>query len=181
MVQITDLLERNKEIAKTHVPFPYLPEAAAQGFPKANVLVHPQFRNQQNANKMISRVQLDAVCIRNVCGHVTPNITDILGAHFLIGFTQIMIVHHTDCGATYFTDDDIRRALKARQSLSGVGVGVEDAAVIDAMGFGAIGKDIGKSVRDDVEILVGNPLFPREEVEVRGFVFDIKTGVLMEA
>jgi hypothetical protein len=69
------------------------------------------------------------ITIRNVCGHVKPNLNDILALDIAIGVEEILVVHHNDCGATHFKEDQVREALRARDP------GNKD---LDSAVFGAI-------------------------------------------
>jgi carbonic anhydrase len=75
-------------------------------------------------------------------------------------------VHHTDCGML-FSNDDLRGKLEA-------GTG-SDASDIDFLPFG----DLEQSVRDDVAAIKASP-FIDEDIPVRGFVYDVKSGRLTE-
>lgn len=95
-----------------------------------------------------------------------------------------MIIHHTDCGASMYTDDGIRAALR---KATGTGRSLAE------MTFGAIGPEeggtgdggegkrgvIAQSVRDDLARLREEPLVRLALRErVCGFVYDIETGLL---
>lgn len=38
---------------------------------------------------------IEAVCFRNICGHVAPLLPDIVGLDQLADFQDVMIIHHT--------------------------------------------------------------------------------------
>ncbi|CAF9923100.1 MAG: hypothetical protein ALECFALPRED_002299 [Alectoria fallacina] len=112
---------------------------------------------------------VEAVIIRNMCGHAAPALNDILALDHLIGFTEIMVIHHTDCGALAFTDDQVRATLRKRRP---------DDEEIESMSFGTI-KDLEQSVRDDLAVIKGSPLMRKELAERSyGFIYDIKTGLV---
>jgi len=74
---------------------------------------------------------MDGVIIfRNAGGHVRPVINDILALDSFLGITDILVIHHTDCGTTHFKDAVIREELKARLP--------EKKSEIDGMVFGGI-------------------------------------------
>ena len=66
-----------------------------------------------------------------------------------------------------FANDDLYK--KVQKELG------SDASSIDFLPF----PDLHKSVRDDVEFLRGSPLIA-PDTEIRGFVYDVKTGQLSE-
>ena len=73
-------------------------------------------------------------------------------------------------------DDDLvsdSKGLEIDWSL--IGGGCVDASDIDFLPF----SDLEQSVRDDIEVVRSSPLIPND-VEVAGFVYDVKTGRLTE-
>ena len=54
------------------------------------------------------------IIFRNVGGHVSHSINDILALDGFVKINDILVVHHTDCGTTQFKDPLIREGLKAR-------------------------------------------------------------------
>lgn len=94
----------------------------------------------------------------------------ILALDALVKFSEIMIVHHTDCGALQFTNEGVKGGLKARVPQNG--------AEIESMEFGAI-TDVPTGLIDDLAYLKKSPYMRKELLErTYGFVFDIKTGLL---
>ncbi|RQM07163.1 hypothetical protein DH86_00000872 [Scytalidium sp. 3C] len=93
-----------------------------------------------------------------------------VGTHGRTG--TIMVIHHTDCGMCYLTDEDIRESLRSR-----LPEGCPEAKEIDLMSFGCI-NDPEQTVRIDVEFLKASPYF--KGMQVFGFVQDIHTGLLKE-
>jgi carbonic anhydrase len=85
----------------------------------------------------------------------------------LLGTREVVILHHTDCGMLTFQNEDVYA--KVQDSL-----GV-DASDIDFLPF----ADLDQSVRDDIRFLKDSPLIP-EDVSIRGFVYDVKTGRVRE-
>jgi carbonic anhydrase len=83
-----------------------------------------------------------------------------------------VIIHHTDCGTTHFTNELVRSALLARNVEAAEAAGVAD------VDFGAI-CDLRGSVARDVRFLRGCGLV-RETLSIRGFIYDIETGSVEE-
>src|SRR4030088_115325 len=55
----------------------------------------------------------DAHVIRNAGGVVTDDeIRSLAISQRLLGTTEIILIHHTDCGMLTFTDDDFKRAIQ---------------------------------------------------------------------
>ena len=84
----------------------------------------------------------------------------------LLGTREIAVFHHTDCGMLTFSNDDLRKKLK--QDLNA------DAENIDFLPF----KDLEQSVRDDVATIKNSPLLLKN-IEVSGFIYDVKSGKLL--
>jgi carbonic anhydrase len=109
----------------------------------------------------------DGHVIRNAGGRADESaLRSLIISQRLLGTREVLVIHHTDCGMLTFTNDDLRGKL-ATEGL--------DATGIDFLPFG----DLGQSVRDDVRAIKSSPLIP-DDVSVRGFVYDVKTGKLQE-
>lgn len=107
-----------------------------------------------------------AYVIRNAGGRMVPALPSIIVSQELLGTDELAVIHHSDCGMTTFTDESLRERLAARG--------------LDASGiaFGAF-ADIESSVREDLEVYANSPLV-RHDIPVRGFIFDVATGLLRE-
>jgi len=84
-----------------------------------------------------------------------------------------MVIHHTDCGMCYLTDEDIRQSLRSR-----LPEGSPELKEIDSMSFGATSSDPKETIKIDVEFLKASPYF--KGMQVFGFVHDTHTGLLKE-
>jgi carbonic anhydrase len=128
----------------------------------------------------------DAHVIRNAGGRASDDaIRSLVISHKLLGTNAWFVIHHTDCGMELFTDEIIRSLL--RNSL--------DTAEFGPQGWRDVGKGPGSpegdfidwltiktqadSVTSDVRRIRSHPLVPRE-VPIWGFVYDVKTGRLVE-
>ena len=108
----------------------------------------------------------DAHVIRNAGGRASEDaIRSLVISQRLLGTTEIVVIHHTDCGMLTFTNAEL--AQKIQQDL-GVDVGSRDFLPF---------RDLKKSVRDDVATLRASPLIP-DDVPIRGAVYDVRTGRL---
>ena len=112
----------------------------------------------------------EAVVFRNPCGHVAPNFEGLLAIDaFIDTFEEIMIIHHTDCGALHINEAGIREALKKYTG---------SKRSLDRLWFGAV-TDIKQSVLEDLAELRENPLVrPALKAKSSGYVYDVKTGLL---
>jgi carbonic anhydrase len=109
----------------------------------------------------------DAHVIRNAGGVVTDDaIRSILISQRLLGTTEIVLIHHTDCGMLTIDDDAVRDAIAAD-------VGIRPHFALEA--FPDLDANIGQSIAR----LKASPFVPNTE-NVRGFVYEVETGRLRE-
>lgn len=166
---VAELLERNRQLAATHEPFPKFSEMSDVGKSPAKIAIVTCIDPRCNPDGFLGLNPGDAFVMRNICGHIAPILNDIVALDVFLGLSDIMVVHHTDCGATHFNDSLIRDGLKKR---------FPSNKDVDTMSFGAI-TNLEQSVRDDLTILKKSPLISKELGERSvGFVYDIKTGLL---
>jgi carbonic anhydrase len=110
----------------------------------------------------------DAHVVRNAGGRASDDaLRSIIVSTQLLGTRECMVIHHTDCGMRTFTNDDVRRKLKAE-----TGASADD---IDFMPF----TDVEASARADVRTIRANPLLPKD-LEVTAWVYDVRSGTLDE-
>lgn len=111
----------------------------------------------------------DAHIIRNAGGIVTGDaLRSLIISHYLLGTQEFMIVNHTDCGMLTFQDDELRQRLRKTSGTSAVGPAVFHAFA-----------NLEDNVREQIQKLRSHPWVP-QQVPVRGFVYDVKTGRLRE-
>ena len=109
----------------------------------------------------------DAHVIRNAGGRASDDaIRSLVISYKLLGTKEWFVIHHTDCGMLTFGNEDLRKKLK--QQLNA------DAEHIDFLPF----KDLEQSVRDDVATIKNSPLLLKN-IEVSGFIYDVKSGKLL--
>ena len=109
----------------------------------------------------------DAHVIRNAGGRAQDALRSIVISQRLLGTNEVVVIHHTDCGMLTFKNEDLYA--KVREDLGA------DASEIDFLPF----PDLEQSVRDDVQFLKDSPLVP-DDVSIRGFVYDVKSGKVTE-
>jgi carbonic anhydrase len=110
----------------------------------------------------------DAHVIRNAGGRVTEDaIRSAVISSWLLGTREFLVIHHTDCGMTKFTDDVLHGMIR-----DATGIDVSDQ---DYLAF----TDLEQSVRDDVARLRDVKTLP-EGVTVTGLVCDVRSGELRE-
>jgi carbonic anhydrase len=105
--------------------------------------------------------------IRNAGGVVTDDeIRSLAISQRLLGTTEIILIHHTDCGMLTFTDDGFKQSIQDE-------TGIKPAWSAEAFG------DLDEDVRQSKARILASPFIPHKE-SVRGFVFDVATGKLNE-
>ena len=108
----------------------------------------------------------DAHVIRNAGGVVTDDtIRSLAISQRLLGTEEIVLIHHTDCGMLTFTDDDFKRSIQDD-------TGIKPEWAVEAF------NDLDEDVRQSIARIQASPFIPRKNV--RGFVYDVKSGALRE-
>ena len=106
----------------------------------------------------------DAHILRNAGGRVNEDmIRSLVISQQQMGTREIVVLHHTDCGAQTFNNEDFQEHLKCE-------LGV-DVSGQDFLPF----QDIDESVREDMKLLRECPLIP-DDVIISGAVYDVDTG-----
>ena len=109
----------------------------------------------------------DAHVIRNAGGVVTDDeIRSLAISQRLLGTTEIILIHHTDCGMLTFTDDEFKRSVQ-----DDTGIKPEWAA--EAF------SDLDEDVRQSIARIQASPFIPNKD-SIRGFVYEVETGRLRE-
>ena len=109
----------------------------------------------------------DAHVIRNAGGVVTDDeIRSLAISQRLLGTKEVILIHHTDCGMLTFKDDDFRRQIQDE-------TGIKPEWAAEAF------DDLETDVRQSIARIKSSPFVPNKD-NVRGFVYDVKTGRLDE-
>jgi carbonic anhydrase len=128
----------------------------------------------------------DAHVIRTAGGRASDDaIRSLVISYKLLGTREWFVIHHTNCGMEFFTNE-VMRGLLANS--------LETAALTDK-GFQDVGKGPGssegefiewltirdqpQSVRDDVRRIREHPLVPKD-IAIYGYIYDVKSGKLVE-
>jgi carbonic anhydrase len=160
-VSVTDeLLENNARYAESFTgPLP-LP-------PAKHVAVLACMDARIDVYRVLGLNEGEAHVIRNAGGVVTDDeIRSLAISQRLLGTTEILLIHHTDCGMLTFGDEDFRDSIEQD-------TGVRPHWHSEA--FPLVDED----VRASIQRIVDSPFVP-DKSSVRGFVFDVATGKLNE-
>lgn len=128
----------------------------------------------------------DAHVIRNAGGRASDDaIRSLVISYKLLGTAEFFVVHHTDCGMEFFTDEVISGLLD--NSLETARLGPDGFTDVGTGPGSSAGHDIDwltisdqrGAVVDDVRRIREHPLVPGR-IPVYGFVYDVATGRLVE-
>lgn len=120
-----------------------------------------------NVYGMLGMHEGESHVIRNAGGVVTDDaIRSLAISQRLLGTTEIILIHHTECGMLTFTDDAFKRSIQDE-------TGIKPAWAAEAF------PDLEEDVRQSRARILASP-FVQHKGSVRGFVFDVTTGKLHE-
>ncbi len=128
----------------------------------------------------------DAHVIRNAGGRASDDaIRSLVISYKLLGTKEWFVIHHTDCGMQFFTND----------IMSGLLASSLETAQLGADGFTDIGEGPGStegryvnwltisdaeaSVVEDVSRIRHHPLVPAG-IPIYGYIYDVRSGRLVE-
>lgn len=117
--------------------------------------------------RMLGIKEGESHVIRNAGGVVTDDeIRSLAISQRLLGTTEIILIHHTDCGMLTFTDDAFKRS-------------IQDETGIKPNWSAESFPDVEEDVRQSLRRIESSP-FITATTSLRGFVFDVATGKLNE-
>lgn len=117
---------------------------------------------------MLGLADGEAHIVRNAGGVVTDDvIRSVVISQRLLDTKEILLIHHTDCGLQKITDDGFKSAI---ENACGIRPTWETEAFADPF----------DAVRESIRRLHASP-FVLYKDHIRGFVYDVETGALIEA
>lgn len=136
--------------------------------PKTRVAIVTCMDSRLHVAQALGLALGDAHILRNAGGRVTDDmIRSLVISQQQMGTREIVVLHHTDCGAQTFQNEEFQEHLKAE-------LGV-DVSGQDFLPF----QDVEESVREDMQLLRECPLIP-DDVVISGAVYDVDTGRMIE-
>jgi carbonic anhydrase len=157
---VTDDLVRNAEryaanFNKGDLPMP----------PGKQVVVVACMDARLNPYGLLGLQEGDAHVIRNAGGVVTDDVIRSLAiSQRLLGTREIILIHHTDCGMLTFTDDQVKAHIEAD-------TGIRPPFALEAF------PNAEQDVKQSIARIAASPFVPHKD-QVRGFVYDVKSGRL---
>ena len=179
-MSVTDEYLKNNEIYASQfngpLPLPPAKHIAVLACMDARINVYAALGIQEGESHVI----------RNAGGVVTEDeIRSLAISQRLLGTKEIILIHHTDCGMEFFTNE----------VMSGLLASSLETAALGANGFTDIGKGPGSTegryinwltiadqagaVVEDVARIRNHSLVP-SGIPIYGYVYDVRTGRLVE-
>ncbi|MGD0211916.1 MAG: carbonic anhydrase [Terriglobales bacterium] len=160
---IDKALEANRKYAKH-----YNPTLGKRPAPKLAVVtcMDPRLSDLPG---ILGLPQADLDVIRTGGPAVTEDVlAELIISNRVLGTTEILLLNHTGCGFTTFTDDEMNAKLSASTG---------DASPAPMRFFSY--KDPEENTREQIKKVRSHPWIAKN-VAVRGFIFDVDTGLLRE-
>ena len=120
-----------------------------------------------NPYGLLGLAEGDAHVIRNAGGVITADeLRSLAISQRLLGTTEIILIHHTDCGMLTFTDDEFKASIERD-------TGLRPPWAAEAF------PDLEADVRQSIRRVQADPFVPVKD-SIRGFVYEVETGKLRE-
>ena len=161
-MSVTDeLLQNNAQYAegfeKGDLPLP----------PARGVAVVACMDARLDVHKILGLEEGDAHVIRNAGGVITDDeIRSLAISQRLLGTTEIILIHHTDCGMLTFSDDELKQQIQED-------VGIKPHFSMESF------SDLEEDVRQSIARIQASPFVPNKD-SVRGFIYEVESGRLRE-
>lgn len=178
---LTEVLESNRKYATSFGDKSKLALPPARGFA---ILTCMDAR--LDPAKYAGLAEGDAHVIRNAGGRASDDaIRSLVISYKLLGTREFFVIHHTNCGMEFFTNDVMRGLLASSLETAnltpegfkdvGAGPGSSAGEYIEWLTI----RDQAQAVIDDVERIRTHPLVPKS-IPIYGFVYDVHSGKLIE-
>jgi len=153
-------LKNNLEYAKTfNGPLPLPPAKHTAVLACMDARLNPQ--------AVLGLNEGDSHVIRNAGGVVSEDaLRSLVISQRLLGTTEIILIHHTDCGMLTFTSDVLTDQI------------TKETGIKPGYAFHAF-NDLEADVRQGIKKIKADPFLVHKN-NVRGFIFDVATGKLNE-
>jgi len=156
-----ELLERNRAFAAT------FPDHDLQVRPIRRLAVVACMDSRMDTFRLLGLEHGEAHVIRNAGGVVTDDvIRSLCLSQRALGTREIILVHHTDCGLHQVSEDAFKAELEAE-------LGIKPWWALESF------TDPYADVRQSIQRLRLTPFVPYKD-HIRGFVYDVRTGELVE-
>ncbi len=161
VTSIDVLLKRNQELGDV------VPGDRSSPRPSLHVAVLTCMDARIRVFEIFGLLQGESHVLRNAGGVVTDDMIRSLAlSQRKLGTREVLIVQHTDCGLSMVTEDDFKDELEEAS-------GLRPTWSVEAF------REVEDSVRRSVQRVRRSDFLPHTD-NVRGFVYDVKTGRLSE-
>jgi carbonic anhydrase len=161
-MSVTDELIRNAETYAAGFDRGHLPSAPAK-----RVAIVACMDARLDPYALLGLSEGDAHVIRNAGGVVTDDVVRSLAiSQRLLGTEEIVLIHHTGCGMSTFSEEEFRAQLQAE-------TGIRPSWAVETF------TDVDEDVRESIARIHASPFIPRKDA-VRGFVYEVETGRMRE-
>ncbi|MET7991417.1 carbonic anhydrase [Amycolatopsis sp. NPDC005232] len=161
MTSIDVLLKRNEELGNV------VPGDRSSPKPSLHVAILTCMDARVRVFEIFGLIQGESHVLRNAGGVVTDDMIRSLAlSQRKLGTREVMIVQHTECGLSTVTEDDFKDELEQA-------TGLRPTWSVEAF------RNVEDSVRVSMERVRRSDFLPHTD-NVRGFVYDVKTGSLTE-
>jgi len=135
--------------------------------PSLNVAILTCMDARIRVFEIFGLIQGEAHILRNAGGVVTDDVIRSLAlSQRKLGTREVLIVQHTNCGLSLVTEDDFKDELEAA-------TGLRPTWAVEAF------REVSDSVRRSMQRVKRSDFLLHVD-SVRGFVYDVQTGVLTE-
>ncbi|ATE52173.1 MULTISPECIES: beta-class carbonic anhydrase [Actinosynnema] len=161
MTAIDELLRRNEELGNI------VPGDRSSPMPSMQVAILTCMDSRIRVFEIFGLKQGEAHVLRNAGGVVTDDMIRSLAlSQRKLGTKEVLLVHHTNCGLELVTEDAFKDELETDS-------GMRPPWSVEAF------REVKDSVRGSVNRVRNSPYLIHKDT-VRGFVYDVRTGVLTE-
>jgi carbonic anhydrase len=161
MTSIDVLLKRNQELGEV------TPGDRSSAKPSLQVAILTCMDARIRVFELFGLLQGESHVLRNAGGVVTDDMIRSLAlSQRKLGTREVLVVQHTECGLSTVTEDDFKDELEEA-------TGLRPTWAVEAF------RNVENSVRTSVERVRRSAYLPHTD-NVRGFVYDVKTGKLTE-
>lgn len=158
---IDDLLANNAAFAQT------FDGGSASVVPARKVIVLTCMDSRLNPVRVLGLRPGDAHVLRNAGGIASEDaIRSIMLSQRRLGTVSVMVIHHTDCGMLSLDEQAVNEQIEA------------ETGVRPPFSLGAF-SDLDANVKDTIARLEASPFIPCRD-DIRGFVYEVNTGLLRE-
>jgi len=135
--------------------------------PRRRVAVLACMDARVDVHRVLGLAEGDAHVIRNAGGQATDDaIRSLAISQRRMGTTEIILIHHTDCGMAHFTEAEMNREVRAETGREA------------PFRWGAF-TSLEADLRQAVATVRSSPFIPHRG-HVRGFILDLESGRLRE-